>query len=42
VLCELILSAAAREGFVVHILEKLPCNDAGLSFGQLIEANAPS
>jgi hydrogenase maturation protein HypF len=42
VLCELISSAAAREGFVVHIPEKLPCNDAGLSFGQLIEGSAPS
>ena len=42
VLCELILSAAAREGFAVHIPEKLPCNDAGLSFGQLIEASALS
>ncbi len=42
VLCELISSAAEREGFAVHIPEKLPCNDAGLSFGQLIEASAPS
>jgi hydrogenase maturation protein HypF len=42
VLCELISSSAEREGFAVHIPEKLPCNDAGLSFGQLIEASAPS
>jgi len=38
VLCERILAAAPREGFSVHLPEKLPCNDAGLSFGQIIEA----
>ncbi len=42
ILCELISCAAEREGFAVHIPEKLPCNDAGLSFGQLIEASTPS
>jgi hydrogenase maturation protein HypF len=37
-LSERILAAASREGFSVHLPEKLPCNDAGLSFGQIIEA----
>ena len=40
VLCERVLSSAQREGFTVHIPERLPCNDAGLSFGQIIEAGA--
>ena len=40
VLCERVLSSAQREGFAVHIPERLPCNDAGLSFGQIIEAGA--
>jgi hydrogenase maturation protein HypF len=40
VLCERVVAAARRDGFTVHIPEKLPCNDAGLSFGQLIEAGA--
>ena len=35
---ERILAAAPREGFTAHLPEKLPCNDAGLSFGQIIEA----
>jgi hydrogenase maturation protein HypF len=40
VLCDRVLFDAQREGFTVHIPEKLPCNDAGLSFGQIIEASA--
>jgi len=39
-LSERVVLAAQREGFTVHIPEKLPCNDAGLSFGQLVEAGA--
>jgi hydrogenase maturation protein HypF len=39
-LCERIVVAARRDGFTVQIPEKLPCNDAGLSFGQLIEVGA--
>jgi hydrogenase maturation protein HypF len=39
-LCERILFCAQPEGFTVHIPERLPCNDAGLSFGQIIEASA--
>lgn len=40
VLCERVMAAAEREGFSVKMLERLPCNDAGLSFGQIIEAAA--
>jgi hydrogenase maturation protein HypF len=40
VLCERVLFAAQLEGFTVHIPEILPCNDAGLSFGQIIEVSA--
>jgi hydrogenase maturation protein HypF len=40
VLCERVLSCAQREGFSVSIPEILPCNDAGLSFGQIVEASA--
>jgi hydrogenase maturation protein HypF len=40
VLCERVLFCAQREGFYVSIPERLPCNDAGLSFGQIIEASA--
>jgi hydrogenase maturation protein HypF len=39
-LCECVMAAARRDGFTVHLTQKLPCNDAGLSFGQLIEAGA--
>jgi hydrogenase maturation protein HypF len=38
VLCEGVLLGAQRDGFTVSIPERLPCNDAGLSFGQIIEA----
>jgi hydrogenase maturation protein HypF len=37
VLCERVFAAAPLEGFAVHLPEMLPCNDAGLSFGQVIE-----
>jgi hydrogenase maturation protein HypF len=40
VLCEAIVAAAEREGFTVFIPERLPSNDAGLSFGQIIEAGS--
>jgi hydrogenase maturation protein HypF len=40
VLCERVARDAAREGFDVFIPERVPCNDAGLSFGQLVEAGA--
>jgi len=38
ILSERILAAAPHEGFTVRLPERLPCNDAGLSFGQIIEA----
>lgn len=37
---ELVLSGAGRDGFLAFIPERLPCNDAGLSFGQIAEASA--
>jgi hydrogenase maturation protein HypF len=40
VLSERVLSGAQREGFCVFLPEALPCNDAGLSFGQIVEASA--
>jgi hydrogenase maturation protein HypF len=40
VLSERVLSGAQREGFRVFLPEALPCNDAGLSFGQIVEASA--
>jgi hydrogenase maturation protein HypF len=40
VLCERVRSAAQNEGFSVYHPERLPCNDAGLSFGQIVEAGA--
>jgi hydrogenase maturation protein HypF len=40
VLSEGVLSGAQREGFCVFLPEALPCNDAGLSFGQIVEASA--
>lgn len=39
-LCEDVLRGAERDGFDVHLALRLPCNDAGISFGQLIEAGA--
>jgi hydrogenase maturation protein HypF len=40
VLCEHVLAGGRREGVPVFIPERLPCNDAGLSFGQIVEAGA--
>src|SRR5262249_38157868 len=37
VLCECIACEATADGFEVFIHERVPCNDAGLSLGQLIE-----
>jgi hydrogenase maturation protein HypF len=37
-LCERIIRDATREQFTVLIPEDIPCNDAGLSFGQIVEA----
>ena len=42
VLCERVARDAVREGFEVFVPERVPCNDAGLSFGQLVEAGARS
>jgi hydrogenase maturation protein HypF len=39
VLCERVLSYAQSEGFCVFLPQALPCNDAGLSFGQIVEAS---
>jgi hydrogenase maturation protein HypF len=39
-LCERVAALADREGFAVFVPERIPCNDAGLSFGQLIEIGA--
>jgi hydrogenase maturation protein HypF len=39
-LAETVSRHAESAGFSVFLPERLPCNDAGLSFGQLIEANA--
>jgi hydrogenase maturation protein HypF len=40
VLCERVAREAGREGFGVFVPERIPCNDAGLSFGQLVEIGA--
>jgi hydrogenase maturation protein HypF len=39
-LTETVFDLAQAAGFSVFLPERLPCNDAGLSFGQLIEAAA--
>jgi hydrogenase maturation protein HypF len=39
-LAETVLTLGRQSGFEVFLPEALPCNDAGLSFGQLIEAAA--
>jgi hydrogenase maturation protein HypF len=39
-MAETVSRHAEAAGFSVFLPERLPCNDAGLSFGQLIEANA--
>ena len=38
-LSEYILKRLKQEKFQAHIPEKIPCNDAGLSFGQIIEGS---
>ena len=40
VLAEQVIALGTLHGFTVHLPAKLPCNDAGLSFGQIIEAGA--
>ena len=40
-LTESVIAVAASDGFAVEMPRQLPVNDAGLSFGQLIEAAAP-
>ncbi len=37
ILCEQVKQLAESTGFSVFIPERVPCNDAGLSFGQLVE-----
>jgi hydrogenase maturation protein HypF len=39
-LCERVAALAKEEGFAVFLPERVPCNDAGLSFGQIIETGA--
>lgn len=39
-LCEAVLHIAERDGFAVHMAQRLPCNDASISFGQLVEVGA--
>jgi hydrogenase maturation protein HypF len=39
-LCERVVRLAAADRFRVLVPERIPCNDAGLSFGQLVEAGA--
>ncbi|HUJ87366.1 MAG TPA: carbamoyltransferase HypF [Burkholderiales bacterium] len=40
-LSERALALLAGDGFVARLGERVPCNDAGLSFGQVIECSAP-
>ena len=40
VLAEQVIALATLHGFTIHLPARLPCNDAGLSFGQIIEAGA--
>jgi hydrogenase maturation protein HypF len=42
VLSESVMKLARAAGFTVFIPQLVPCNDAGLSFGQLIEAGVLS
>jgi hydrogenase maturation protein HypF len=42
VLCERVSRLAEDDGFTVFVPERVPCNDAGLSFGQIIETGAQS
>jgi hydrogenase maturation protein HypF len=41
-LCERVAALAGAEGFAVFMPERIPCNDAGLSFGQIIETGVSS
>jgi hydrogenase maturation protein HypF len=41
-LTEIAVGLLAADGFEVRLAERLPCNDAALSFGQLVEAGARS
>ncbi len=41
VLGERVAHLAEQSGFAVELPERLPCNDAGLSFGQIMEASVP-
>jgi hydrogenase maturation protein HypF len=42
VLCEHVARLAKRDGFSLFLPERIPCNDAGLAFGQLVERGAYS
>lgn len=42
VLCQAIAERCAHAGFEVHLAQKIPVNDAGLAFGQVIEYAASS
>jgi hydrogenase maturation factor HypF (carbamoyltransferase family) len=39
-LTELVVSSLRQEGFEVVLPERLPVNDASISYGQIIEASA--
>jgi hydrogenase maturation protein HypF len=41
-LCERVARLAERDGFELFLPERVPCNDAGLAFGQLVETGALS
>jgi hydrogenase maturation protein HypF len=38
-LAETTVALLQEAGFAVYLTEQLPCNDGGLSFGQVIEYN---
>ena len=38
-LSELAFRGLKARGFRVHLAERLPCNDGGLCFGQIVEAS---
>jgi len=42
VLCERVARLAEHDGFAIFLPQRVPCNDAGLSFGQLVETGALS
>jgi hydrogenase maturation protein HypF len=39
-LCELVLPMLQGAGYTVHLPEAIPCNDAGLAFGQIIHVGS--